>query len=403
MNIGRRELIKTALASACLQAFRVPAFGASTSPVEVYAQRAQRLVAQHRRNVGRMTAPAEVVAEALIAGHGLKLSGPDKGWVSEGLGRAGGPMVTGNLAPDAAGTAGDVVWLSYNAGTYDSQVKRAAELESQQCKVMAFGPRPASGAPEFHNWIDSLTPWGADDNFALLGNVMSLWTLTGEVAAATARKGKTMVFWQSIWMEVLHPAMKGRNERYRGHTFHAAGEPQMKPVAAGVAGGAYLDAVRKMLHEIQTQEMDKIVAVGKEVARRSAARPVTIAIMSHMMHDELRDNGKLFTDYKGDNDHLAEALGSNGYLVYLGYYDGVSKGMWDAVRKANAKAVWVIVPVPSQKYNFELNGDVVINQHYEEGDAAVKMPGYDVQILPPSGISQLFVYELMIRAAGNVS
>jgi hypothetical protein len=149
--------------------------------------------------------------------------------------------------------------------------------------------------------------------------------------------------------------------------------------------------------------MDKIVAVGKEVARRSAARPVTIAIMSHMMHDELRDNGKLFTDYKGDNDHLPEALGSNGYLVYLGYYDGVSKGMWDAVRKANAKAVWVIVPVASQKYNFELNGDVVINQHYEEGDAAVKMPGYDVQILPPSGISQLFIYELMIRAAGNIS
>jgi len=403
MDITRRELIKTAVASACLRAFGVPAFGASPASVEAYAQRAQRLVAQHRRNVSRLNQPAELVAGALIAGHGLKLSGPDRGWISEGLGRAGGLMVTGHLAPNAAGAPGDVVWLSYNARTYDDQVKRAAELESQQCQVLAFGPRPASGAPQFQHWIDSMTPWGADENFALLGNVLSLWTLTGEVAAATARKGKTLVFWQSIWMATLHPEMKGRNEGYRGHTFHTAGEPQMKPVPAGTASGAYLDAVKKMLHDIQTQEMGKVVAVGQEVGRRAVTSPVPISIMSHMMHDELRDEGKLFTDYKGDNAHLPEALGADGYLVYLGYYDGVSNDMWNAVRKANAKAVWIIVPVATQTYNFAQYGDVVINQHYEEGDAAVKMPGYDIQILPPSGISQLFVYEAMIRAAGNVS
>jgi len=403
MYIGRRELIKTVFASACLRTFGATAFGATTTPVEVYGQRAQRLVAQHRRNVGRLKAPAELVTEDLFAGRGLKLSGPDKGWISEGLGRAGGLMVTGQLSPTATANPGDVVWLSYCASTYDAQVKRAAELESQKCMVLAFGPHPASGVPKFQHWIDSLTPWNADQNFALLGNVLSLWTLTGEVAAASARRGKTLVFWQSIWMSTLHPEMKGRNERYRGHTFHTPGEPQMKPVLAGVAAEAYLDAIKKMLNEIQTQELDKIVTVGKEVGRRSASRPVPISIMSHMMHDELRDEGKLFKDYKGDNDHLPEALGSDGYLVYLGYYDGVSTGMWDAVRKANAKAVWIIVPVPGQTLNYQQYGDVVINQHYEEGDAAVKMPGYDVQILPPSGVAQLFIYEMMMRAAGGSS
>ena len=88
-------------------------------------------------------------------------------------------------------------WLSYSADSYDAQLKAAAELESKKCLVMAFGPRPASGVPGFQHWIDSLTPWNADQNFTLLGNVLSLWALTGEVAAASARRGKTLVFYQS--------------------------------------------------------------------------------------------------------------------------------------------------------------------------------------------------------------
>ena len=403
MQIDRRELIKTVVASACLRAFSATAFGAITSSVDVYVQRAERLVAQQRRNVGRLKAPAELVAEALLAGGTLNLGGGQVGWVREGEGRSGGMMHLGQVSSAKPGNPGDIAWLSYAPDSYDAQLKFAAELESKKCLVMAFGPRPASGAPGFTHWIDSMTPWNADQNFTLLGNVLSLWTLTGEVAAASARRGKTLVFWQSIWMSTLHPEMKGRNERYRGHTFHAPGEPQMKPVPAGVAAEAYLDAIKKMLSEIQTQELDKIVTVGKEVGRRSASGPVPISIMSHMMHDELRDEGKLFKDYKGDNDHLPEALGSDGYLVYLGYYDGVSTGMWDAVRKANAKAVWIIVPVPGQTLNYQQYGDVVINQHYEEGDAAVKMPGYDVQILPPSGVAQLFIYEMMMRAVGSSS
>jgi hypothetical protein len=41
----------------------------------------------------------------------------------------------------------------------------------------------------------------------------------------------------------------------------------------------------------------------------------------------------------------------------------------------------------------------VINEHWLVGDAAVDVPGYDVRILPPSGICQLFIYELLLRAA----
>ena len=396
MYIRRREWIQTVLAAACARAL-----GATTTPVEAYLERAQNLVARHRRNVGRLQAPAELVAEALLAGRALNLGGSDLGWISEGLGRAGGLMVTGHRSPGADAQAGDVQWLSYCARTFDLQLKNAAELESKKSLVLGFGPRPVGGAPGFQHCIDSLTPWNADANFALLGNLLSLWTLTGEVAAATARRGKTLVFWQSLFYPTLHPEFKGRNDRFRGHTFHEKGEPQMEPVQPGVAARAYLDSIAGMFHDIQAQELEKIVRVGKEMGRRAAAsHPPTLMMVSHMMHQELWGDDKWLKEYRGDVQGLPEVLGSDGYLVYLGYYDGVPPATWDAVRKAKARAAWIIVPLVGQNLDFAQYGDVMIDQHYEPGDAAVAMPGYDIKILPPSGITQLFVYELLMRAAG---
>ena len=400
MHIGRRELIKTVFASACLRAFGATAFGATITSVEAYVQRSNRLVARHRRNVARLKAPGELVAERLLAGGNLSLGGSEEGWIREGSGRSGGIMHLGEVS---AAKAGDVVWLSYSADSYDAQLKAAGELEAKKCLVMAFGPRPASGVPGFQHWIDSFTPWNADQNFTLLGNVLSFWTLTGEVAAASARRGRTIVFYQSVYMPILHPEFKGRNERYKGRTFHEKGEPHMEPVEAGVAARAYLDSIDKMFHDIQGQELDKVVSVGKDMGRRPVSLPATLMIVSHMMHDEVLGEGKWFKEYKGDNEHLAAALGSDGYLVYLGYYDGVPTGIWDAVRRAKAKAAWIVVPLAGEKLNFEQYGDVFINQHYEPGDAAVAMPGYDVRILPPSGVAQLFIYEVMMRAAGSCS
>ncbi len=398
MRIDRREWIQTVIAAAFARALSA---GASTTPVQAYLKRAQDLVARHRSHVARLQAPAEQVADALLAGRSLDLGGSDLGWVSEGLGRAGGLMVTGHREPGTNAEAGDVHWISYYSKTLDSELKKAAELESKNLQVFGFGPRPSGGAPGFQHLIDSLTPWSAEANFALLGNLLSLWTLTGEVAAATARKGKTLVFWQSMFYPTLHPEFKGRNERFRGHTFQEKGEPQMEPVQPGFAARAYLDAVAKMFHEIQAQELDKIISVGKEMARRAAAsHPATTMIVSHMMHNELWGGDKYLKECKGDAAKLPDALGSDGYLVYLGYYDGVPPATWDAVRQAKAKAAWIIVPLAGQNLDFAQYGDVMIDQHYEPGDAAVAMPGYDVKILPPSGLSQLFVYELLMRAAG---
>jgi hypothetical protein len=401
MEIGRRELIKTLVASACLGPLGVTAWGATATPVDTYVQRIDRLMARHRNGVSRLRAPAEMTADALIAGGSLSLGGAERGWISEGSGRSGGIM---HLVPASQAKAGDVVWLSYAADSYDAQLKAAADLEANKVLVIAFGPRPASGAPGFHNWIDSMTPWSSDQNFNLMGNVLSLWTLTGELAAATARKGKTMVFWQSIVMPILHHEFVGRNDRYQGRMFHEAGEPHMEPVKAGVAASAYLDSMSKTIRDLESQELQKIVGVGQEVGRRAAAsHPAEYFAITHMVTGEVLGKSKWLTQFRGsdkDNAKLTAALGSDGYLVWMGYYNGVPAETWDAVRKASAKAAWIVVPLPGQSYDFDKYGDVFINQHWDPGDAVVTMPGYDVHILPAMGVTQLYILEIMRRAAG---
>jgi hypothetical protein len=383
--------IAISLAAACL-----PCFSSASKPVEAYFDRAQKLVAQHRRGVDRLKAPAELVRTALFAGGAFYVTGSDAGWISEASGRSGGLMAVRGLSSPAAAHAGDVVWLSYSPATYDSQRQIAAELQQKKCLVIAYGPRPASGVLAFEHWIDSLTPWSADQNFTLLGNVLSLWTLSGEVASASARAGKTLVFYQSGY----RPEARTRNPAYQGRTFHGPGEPLMEPVQPGVAARAYLDSVGQTLRDIRSHELDRIIAVGKEMGRRSASHPALVTATSHMMSHEFTGDGKWFQAYKGDSNRLDAALGADGYLIWLGYYNGIPSELWDAVRRAKAKAVWICVPKPGEKLDFEQHNDILIDQHWAEGDAAVSMPGYDVKILPPSGIAQLVIYEAMLRAAG---
>ena len=375
--------------AACL-----PCLGAS-KPVEAYFDRAQELVAQHRRSVDGLTAPAELVRAALFAGGAFYVTGSDEGWIAEATGRSGGLMPVRALSSPAAAHAGDVVWLSYSPATYESQRQIAADLQQKKCLVIAFGPRPATGAATFEYWIDSLTPWIADQNLTVLGNVLSLWTLTGELASATARAGKTLVFYQSNY----RPGGRERNLRYQGRTFHAPGEPHMDPVQPGVAARAYLDSIAQTLGDIRAHEMDRVIAVGKEIGRRSASHPAIVTAISHLMNHEFTGDGKWFQAYKGDADRLDAALGADGYLIWLGPYNGIQTELWDAVRRAKAKAVWICIPKAGQNLDLERYGDILIDQHWAEGDAAVSMPGYDVRILPPSGIAQMVIYEAMLRAA----
>lgn len=384
---------------------------AGSDSVNSYITSVFQLLENHQKALPALIAPADAIANALIHGGAFYLGG-DRGWVAEGNGRAGGLMMVRPLSPSNPPVKGDVVWLAYTAKTYPDVEYQAKELEGRGCLVVAFGPRVSNGAPNFRHWIDSLTPPAADDNFTRMGNIISLWTITGEVAASTAREGKTLVFFQSDSIE----GSKVRNSLYgvvpppgvwkspaenRKLAFHN-GVPEMAPIQPGVLSQAYISYIENMLENIREWELLKVISVGQEMSRSAAeGHPALLMLVGHMMPFAVNHHSTLFRylDFETQRSHVQSHLCPNGYFVFIGYV-GVYLDLWRQVRQAIATAAWIVSPLPTEVY-FSQWGDVVIDQHWRIGDCAVEARGYDIRILPPSGVAQLFVYETLIYATGT--
>jgi|GEM_PF-7115896 len=385
------------LACSLVFAFFMPCSARGADPVNSYIASVFQMVRKQRETLPRLIAPANATANALIRGGKFYLGG-DKGFASEGSGRAGGLMMVRRLSASNPPMKGDVVWLAYEPSTYAKVAQQARALEGKGCLVVVFGPKPASGTPHFKYWIDSFTPLNASDDFTRMGNILSLWSLTGEVAASTARQGKTLVFYQTI--QIL--TSRQRYKMYKGMAFHD-GIPQMAPVAPGVLSEDYVSFIQNMLQNIREWELPKIISVGHKMARRAReGRPALLTVIAHVMPHSVNPNSKLYryvnSQRGGGGDRLQGKLHRGDVVVFVGYA-GVDLDLWREVRQQDATAAWIIAPLATE-VDFSQWGDLVISQHWHDGDCAVEAPGYDIRILPPSGIAQLFIYGIMMRAAG---
>jgi hypothetical protein len=361
--------------------------------VETQVKQTRELIAAHRASVPRLSAIATSSAQVLLNGGAWYLCCGDNPWINEGASRAGGPM--GLKVARSAGQIPDnsLVWVSYDANSYQS-IRAEIIRMPRSARVVAFGPKPEAGPPKLFQWIDSLVAWDADDDLILMGNVLSFWSMTGEVAAAAARSGKTMAFFQSAWV----PGANARNDRYANLTFHKGG-PQMQPADPGVLASSYLDSIGSMVAEIAESELPAITKVGHTMSQHEADHnPVILVATSHLM-SSLGALGNPAYQFESDPAKFASKLSAKDYLVSLGY-SAIDADLFGAVHRAGAGAMWAAAS-SAKPPEAPADGDTFLNERWEPGDAVVKVPGYDVPILPPSGIAQLFIYELLLRAAGS--
>ncbi len=390
----------------------------AVSVEDAYSHTVFSLVRAHQDGLHRLLAPAEVTAKALIAGGSFYMAG-DQGWIAEGDGRAGGltmvrPLRAKAPAPStqaqpstpepgtwleasALPAKGDVVWMAYSAADYAQDAIMAAELEKRGCLVVLFGPKLPEGAPHIAYWVDSLTSATDDANLTRMGNILSLWTLTAEVTSAASRQGKTLSFFESDSIE----GARVRNGLYGGLKFHD-GIPSMSSIPAETLSRQYLQFVLTMLHEISAQERSKIDQAAAELKRQAAAgHPAVLMLVGHMLPTAVDHHNPLFhyMNFPAERNDLQANLPKNGYFVFIGYV-GIYLDLWRQVREDGAKALWIASPLPTA-VDFNQWHDVVLDQHWQIGDSAVTAPGYDVRILPPSGVAQLFIYEMLMHAAGQ--
>jgi len=383
---------------ATLSTAQTPPSNQPSATLNAYLQQAQRLVAAHRSQLARLDAAVTASANALVSGGSYYVCCEYNAWPAEAYSRAGGTMGL-TVYKGKRLSAKDVVWVSYTPATYQATIKAVAALKPAPV-VVWFGPMPPESAPGA-NYIDSLTKWSDADNLTQLANVLSLWEATGELAAATAHQDRTLVFWQSIYA----PNAATRNARYSERLFHQDSFPKMaQNIAPGTLSGQYLDYITSMIDAIAAKELPAITAAGQLIANHyqfdgSESRAPDSPVLAGGTHlgKFASPPGFKIADLSGPAT-LNKWLKRDGILVYLGYYGPDREVLLDLRSIPGAHAIWLGAAEP-RPLDFAYWGDSFINEHWDFGDGAVSVPGYDVPILPASGVAELLVYELLLRAA----
>lgn len=392
--------------------FVSPAAGAvevPRSPAAVYLDFMLTNLDQIEANLPAVTRAAEAVADRLAAGGQLFIGGSQTGFATEGYYRAGGLMLLKYYQAGLDLTAQDTVLLGSLQPDEDLQLVR--KLRERQVATVVFGPSHARGLraqadyflPSFAPAEDAilrLTGWDeALCPTAPVANVTNLWVFTAELVGALTRRGKMPTMFQSVMAE----GGRDRNARYLPEAFHATHAVPAQP--PGALGRAYLRAIRTQLQGLQRTQLPQLRQAGERIAQaRAAGHAAYVMPIGHYPPDEVGRAGdpsllgKLPDSLKPEE--LKEKLKPGDVLFYLGY-TWMPTDLLKAAKEAGATTICAIAGGGGWTVDPQWV-DLYLDPQWRLGDAAVELPGYDVNILPPSGVLQTVIYWSVVGEAAAV-
>lgn len=226
-----------------------------------------------------------------------------------------------------------------------------------------------------------------------VANAVVAWTWCAELFAACTRKGYTPVMYQSIVLD----RKSERFNKYKDFRFHE--NETVDPVPAGTLGREYLTQVKSVLRDVSTTSWPAIVRTAR-VASDTLIDGGNVYVWTLTHYTHYHHGGKLAADpgsFKAMNatyQFLAKP-GDNDLAIVVGYchppgapgpYVKDAYGDTMIIRRAGRGVAWVI-------NGYQTNPDVdlmpnewIVDQRWAEGDAVVKVKGYDIPILPSSGV-----------------
>jgi hypothetical protein len=220
-----------------------------------------------------------------------------------------------------------------------------------------------------------------------------LWTWTGEFVGALTRLGKMPPMHQSIMV----PGAGERAKKIGNVKFHADA-PKKADLCA--IGREYLAELRKSLAAVHEKDMAAITQVAEQAAAAlKAGHKAHVFAHGHAIRDHVavpHDTG-LFHQVNRGLFELKDDPGiAKGDFAFCVGYDRIFEGWYfrDAttrMRAAGANLAWSMTDYNNTK---DANigpaslpkGEIVVGQHWALGDAVATVPGYDIKILPPSGV-----------------
>ncbi len=344
------------------------AAAAEVTPSESCLLRTAEAVELGRADLLAIQTAVETAADRLLAGGKLWASG-NPALVSEITGRAGGLMMIRSLGTSVP-AAGDVVLHFPESG---------GTSPDGPAFVAAFGGADAKGAViPTHAEVCGISP--------SLAQAIPAWLFTGELVAALTRRGKMPVIFESIGAYGGYARMT----QYKNGEVPFHDDKQVPPVAYGVLGNRFADNVSAMLRRVDREQRAQLERAGAWAREaRAAKRQLFMYSMGHLFPDEVGKTalGAIFRSavwnagFRGPKPEDAYHAGDVAILIGYQHPPG------DLLRKTRPAGAQVAYTALFADRDFVHDSGVVwIDPMWSWPDACVPLEGYDVPLLPASGI-----------------
>ena len=346
------------------------AHGASAAVAENYLLRLESTFAQSCSNLATLTQSAEGAAHEFVAGGSLWIAGRQADFMAEACGRAGGLMAVAPLGQRVAANH-DVILYAVPGSLSPEDLNLIGQWREKGATVIEFDS--AAGLYRNHFPINTVA------------NMVELWTWTGEFVAACTRLGKMPVLYQSYGLA----GGPERGKKYQGKRFHD--DVNVKPIAGGVLGREYLGEVQRMLAKIRETQMPRLLEAARWWGQATSA---TIFVTGHIFPRHAQDPrtlalGSFAAVPAGEDNELLDAGRPPEFVLYIGYQFAPRK----LVAQAKALGVKLVYSDVQPAQPAEPAGNVLyIDPAWPLADGCVTVPGYDVPILPASGVVQAAIY-----------
>jgi hypothetical protein len=343
-----------------------------------YLSQFQTAIVQVRTNLGTLTTSAEHAAHEFKSGGRLWAAGRQADFIAEACGRAGGVMAIASIGRQVP-TNHDVVLYAVPGGLNEADRKTIKEWRGKGVVVISF----CSSAGLFDNRYPIDT----------VANIIELWTWTGEFVAACTRLGTMPVLYQSYGL----PGGPERGKKYQGKKFHD--DLTVPAIAAGVLGRQYLDQIERMLANLRTQ-MPKIQQAASWWGQSKTATTFGTGHIFPRHYQDARGvpRCEFSTAPAWEDKDLLDANRPPQFVFYLGYQFAPRK-LLEQARTMPVKLVYSDVQAnqpPEPATNI-----LYIDPGWPLSDGCVTVPGYDVPILPASGVVQAAIYWTIASERGR--
>jgi hypothetical protein len=345
---------------------------------------------------------AENSAEKLVAGGNLYVATTQRSFQMEALGRSGGLTMIKTYTDKIVLTANDTVLVGLDADSNTALLQPLLDSakEAKASVIVFAGPSRSvlgtnSGVQIFPRRLFLEVPYGAAPGVESVNNLIGLWTWTASLVSACVVEGKMPSLFRSNAM----PGGGERNMQFRRTPFHTYSGVNVDSVR--YLSARYLDALNGALatmNKTQPPAFEK----GAKVLRDAQAggKKVHIGYMGHIFPYELqgKDRPSWSVAAKTQVDATVPAELTEGDVFLLLGYQYFPWELTSALQEKKIKSI-VTTSMPPLDRWVASDSITYINPVWAVQDAVVPLRGYDIEILPISGVMQASVYWQLAQLA----